>query len=94
MALTMTVTSTHAWCRWLWEAHLRTRNIREQTNVIAATAQPTLFPVAKYAQALQAITTQRGIIELMGVDLVQINRKERTIVLREISSKKQLVKVS
>jgi sulfide:quinone oxidoreductase len=69
---------------WLAEHYLRKQGLRDRTEVIFASAGAAIFGVPRYAQALQKLAEQRGVIGHYRHNLVAVRGKSREAVFRHL----------
>jgi sulfide:quinone oxidoreductase len=69
---------------WLAEHYLRKQGIRDKSEVIFASAGAAIFGVPRYAQALQKLAVQRGVINHYRHTLVAVRSKSREAVFRHL----------
>ncbi len=76
---------------YLAEETFRRRGIREQANVIYASATAGIFGVPKYAQALNKIVAERNIQTHFSKNLVEVKPESREAVFRDVNGAEELV---
>ena len=76
---------------YLAEETFRRRGIREQANVIYASATAGIFGVPKYAEALNKVVADRNIQTQFGKNLVEIRPQSREAVFKDVNSGEGLV---
>ena len=76
---------------WLAEETFRRRGIREQANVIYASATAGIFGVPKYAQALNKLVEARGIQTHYSKSLVEVRQETREAVFHDVNGAEELV---
>ncbi|MEZ4227763.1 MAG: FAD/NAD(P)-binding oxidoreductase [Polyangiaceae bacterium] len=67
---------------WLAEEHFRREGLREQSNVIFASAGAAIFGVPKYRAALEKLVAERGVETRFGHDLIEVRGDQREAVFR------------
>ena len=76
---------------YLAEETFRRRGIREQANVIYASATAGIFGIPKYAQALNEIVEERNIQTQFSKDLVEVRPSTREAIFRDVNGAEELV---
>jgi sulfide:quinone oxidoreductase len=76
---------------YLAEETFRRRGIREQANVIYASATAGIFGIPKYAQALNKIVEERNIETHFSKNLVEVRPESREAVFRDVNGGEELV---
>jgi len=76
---------------WLAEETFRRRGIRQQANVIYASATAGIFGVPKYAQALNKLVDARNIQTHYSKNLVEVRPETREAVFRDVNGAEELV---
>lgn len=76
---------------YLAEETFRRRGIREQANVIYASATAGIFGVPKYAQALNKIVEARNIQTAFSKNLVEVRPESREAVFHDVNGAEELV---
>ena len=76
---------------YLAEETFRRRGIREQANVIYASATAGIFGIPKYAQALNKIVDERNIETHYSKNLVEVRPESREGVFRDVNGGEELV---
>jgi len=76
---------------YLAEEMFRRRGIREQANVIYASATAGIFGIPKYAQALNKIVEERNIQTQFSKNLVEVRPETREAVFRDVNDSEELV---
>ncbi len=76
---------------YLAEETFRRRGIREQANVIYASATAGIFGIPKYAQALSKIVDERNIDTHFSKNLVEVRPESREAVFRDVNGGEELV---
>ena len=76
---------------YLAEETFRRRGIREQSNVIYASATAGIFGVPKYAQALNRIVEERNIETHFSKSLVEVKPESREAVFHDVNGAEELV---
>lgn len=76
---------------WLAEETFRRRGIRQQANVIYASATAGIFGVPKYAQALNKLVDARNIQTHYSKNLVEVRPETRQAVFRDVNGAEELV---
>ncbi|KPK15043.1 MAG: pyridine nucleotide-disulfide oxidoreductase [Myxococcales bacterium SG8_38] len=76
---------------YLAEETFRRRGIREQANVIYASATAGIFGVPKYAEALNKIVAKRNIETHFSKSLVEVRPQSREAVFEDVSGSEGLV---
>ena len=76
---------------YLAEETFRRRGIREQANVIYASATAGIFGVPKYAEALNKVVADRNIQTQFAKNLVEIRPQSREAVFKDVNSGEELV---
>ncbi|MGB5285452.1 MAG: FAD/NAD(P)-binding oxidoreductase [Polyangiales bacterium] len=76
---------------YLAEEMFRRRGIREQANVIYASATAGIFGIPKYAQALNKIVEERNIQTQFSKNLVEVRPETREAVFRDVNGSEELV---
>jgi len=76
---------------YLAEETFRRRGIREQANVIYASATAGIFGVPKYAEALNKVVADRNIQTQFAKNLVEIRQQSREAVFKDVNSGEELV---
>jgi sulfide:quinone oxidoreductase len=76
---------------YLAEETFRRRGIREQANVIYASATAGIFGVPKYAEALNKVVADRNIQTQFAKNLVEIRTQSREAVFKDVNSGEELV---
>ena len=76
---------------YLAEETFRRRGIREQSNVIYASATAGIFGVPKYAEALNRIVAERKIETHFCRNLMEVRPQSREAVFADINSDEELV---
>jgi sulfide:quinone oxidoreductase len=76
---------------YLAEETFRRRGIREQSNVIYASATAGIFGVPKYAQALNKIVAERNIETHFSKNLVEVKPESREAVFHDVNGAEELV---
>jgi sulfide:quinone oxidoreductase len=76
---------------YLAEETFRRRGIREQANVIYASATAGIFGIPKYAQALNEIVEERNIQTQFSKNLVEVRPETREAVFRDVNGSEELV---
>jgi sulfide:quinone oxidoreductase len=76
---------------YLAEETFRRRGIREQANVIYASATAGIFGIPKYAQALNKIVEERKIQTQFSKDLVEVRPQSREAVFHDVNGAEELV---
>ncbi|MEZ4452573.1 MAG: FAD/NAD(P)-binding oxidoreductase [Nannocystaceae bacterium] len=76
---------------WLAEHHLRKVGLRDQVNVIFASAGPRIFGVEKYRVALEKLVAERHIDARYRHDLVAIRGASREAVFRHLDTGAEVV---
>jgi len=77
---------------WLFESRIRAQGARDKTHIFGTTPHATLFCVEKYAGALQAIASERGVGILRETELVRVLPEECVVVLRNVQTKQEVRK--
>ncbi|MFW2389752.1 MAG: FAD/NAD(P)-binding oxidoreductase [Polyangiales bacterium] len=76
---------------YLAEETFRRRGIREQANVIYASATAGIFGIPKYAQALSKIVEERNIQTQFSKSLVEVRPETREAIFRDVNGAEELV---
>ena len=76
---------------YLAEETFRRRGIREQANVIYASATAGIFGIPKYAQALNEIVEERNIQTQFSKNLVEVRPSTREAIFRDVNGAEELV---
>lgn len=76
---------------YLAEETFRRRGIREQANVIYASATAGIFGVPKYAEALNKVVADRKIRTEYGRNLVEVRPQSREAVFADVNGGAELV---
>jgi sulfide:quinone oxidoreductase len=76
---------------YLAEETFRRRGIREQANVVYASATAGIFGVAKYAEALNKIVAERKIRTEYGRSLVEVRPQSREAVFADVKGGAEMV---
>ncbi len=76
---------------YLAEETFRRRGIREQANVIYASATAGIFGIPKYAQALNKIVEARDIQTQFSKNLVEVRPDTREAVFHDVNGAEELV---
>ncbi len=76
---------------YLAEEQFRRRGIREQANVIYASATAGIFGIPKYAQALSKIVDERNIDTHFSKNLVEVRPDAREAVFHDVNGAEELV---
>jgi sulfide:quinone oxidoreductase len=76
---------------YLAEETFRRRGIREQANVIYASATAGIFGVPKYAQALNKIVEERNIQTQFSKNLVEVRPESREAIFHDVNGAEELV---
>jgi len=76
---------------YLAEETFRRRGIREQANVIYASATAGIFGVAKYAEALDKVVADRNIETQFAKNLVEVRPQGREAVFEDVNSGEAMV---
>ena len=76
---------------YLAEETFRRRGIREQANVIYASATAGIFGIPKYAEALNKVVADRNIQTQFAKNLVEIRPQSREAVFRDVNGGEELV---
>ncbi|MBW2212521.1 MAG: NAD(P)/FAD-dependent oxidoreductase [Deltaproteobacteria bacterium] len=76
---------------YLAEETFRRRGIREQANVIYASATAGIFGVPKYAEALNKVVADRNIQTQFAKNLVEIRPQSREAVFKDVNNGEELV---
>jgi sulfide:quinone oxidoreductase len=76
---------------YLAEETFRRRGIREQANVIYASATAGIFGVPKYAQALNKIVDERNIQTHFSKNLVEVRPESKEAVFHDVNGGEELV---
>jgi len=76
---------------YLAEEAFRRRGIREQANVIYASATAGIFGVPKYAAALNEVIADRKIQTKYGKNLVEVRPQSREAVFKDLNGGEELV---
>ncbi len=76
---------------WLAEETFRRRGIREQANVIYASATAGIFGVPKYAQALNKLVEARNVQTHYSKNLVEVRPDTREAVFHNVNGAEELV---
>jgi sulfide:quinone oxidoreductase len=76
---------------YLAEETFRRRGIREQANVIYASATAGIFGIPKYAQALDKIVEARNIQTHFSKNLVEVRPDAREAVFHDVNGAEELV---
>jgi sulfide:quinone oxidoreductase len=76
---------------YLAEETFRRRGIREQANVIYASATAGIFGIPKYAQALNKIVDERKIQTQFSKNLVEVRPSTREAIFRDVNGAEELV---
>jgi sulfide:quinone oxidoreductase len=76
---------------YLAEETFRRRGIREQANVIYASATAGIFGIPKYAEALDKVVADRNIQTQFAKNLVEIRPQSREAVFKDVDSDEELV---
>ena len=76
---------------YLAEETFRRRGIREQVNVIYASATAGIFGVPKYAEALNKIVQERNIQTSFAKNLVEVKPESREAVFHDVNGGQELV---
>jgi sulfide:quinone oxidoreductase len=69
---------------WLAEHYLRKQGLRDRSEVIFASAGAAIFGVPRYAQALQKLAGERGVVTQYRHNLVAVRTKSREAVFRHL----------
>lgn len=79
---------------YLAEEHFRRSGVRDNVEVVFASAKPGIFPVAKYAQALNGVVARKEINTKFEHELVELrpDKKEAVFVVAGDSDKKVVIK--
>lgn len=75
---------------YLAEHSFRKSGVRSRTNVIFAKAQPGIFAVTKYADALRKVCADRDIDVKYQHDLVEIHGDRKEAVFQDLASDKKV----
>jgi sulfide:quinone oxidoreductase len=76
---------------YLAEETFRRRGIREQANVIYASATAGIFGIPKYAEALGKIVEERNIDTHFSKNLVEVRPESREAIFRDVNGGEELV---
>jgi sulfide:quinone oxidoreductase len=76
---------------YLADDHFRKSGVREKSQVIFASAAPTIFAVKKYAAALDKIVARKGIDARYKHNLVEIRAQEKEAVFENLDTKEPVV---
>ncbi len=76
---------------YLAEETFRRRGIREQANVIYASATAGIFGIPKYAQALSKIVEERNIQTQFSKNLVEVRPQSREAIFHDVNGAEELV---
>mgnify|MGYP001813807051 FL=1 len=76
---------------YLAEETFRRRGIREQANVIYASATAGIFGIPQYAQALNEIVEERNIQTQFSKNLVEVRPSTREAIFRDVNGAEELV---
>jgi sulfide:quinone oxidoreductase len=76
---------------YLAEETLRRRGIREQANVIYASATAGIFGIPKYAEALNEVVADRNIQTQFAKNLVEVRPQSREAVFEDVNGGEGLV---
>jgi sulfide:quinone oxidoreductase len=76
---------------YLAEDHVRRKGLRDQVNIIYATAGANLFGVAKYRAVLEKIVQKRGIDARYHHHLVEVRGAEKVAVFEHLQTREQVV---
>ena len=74
---------------WLAEHHFRRAGVRDQINVVFASAGKAIFGVPKYRAALERLVTERHIDTRFGHNLVALRPAAREAVFHEVEGGKE-----
>ena len=76
---------------WLAEHHLQKAGLREQSEVIFATATPGIFGVPRYARALEKLAVERDVVRHYQHNLIAVRPKSKEAVFRHLGDDKEVV---
>lgn len=76
---------------YLADDHFRKAGVRSKTNVIFASAAPTIFAVKKYADALNQIVARKGIDARYKHNLIEIRPQAKEAVFENLETKESVV---
>lgn len=71
---------------YLFEHYMRKHGLRDKSRIIFATANPRIFGVTKYADALSQIIKDRGIETLFTHNLVEIKGDSKKAVFQKVDT--------
>jgi sulfide:quinone oxidoreductase len=76
---------------YLADDHFRKSGVREKSQVIFASATPTIFAVKKYAAALDKVVARKGIDARYKHNLTEIRASEKEAVFENLDTKESVV---
>lgn len=76
---------------YLADDQFRKAGVREQTNVIFATAQGSLFAVDKYRKTLEAVAQRKQIEAKFKYNLVEVRGTSKEAVFEKVETKERVV---
>lgn len=76
---------------YLADDHFRKVGVRNKTNVIFASAAPTIFAVKKYAEALNQVVARKGIDTRYKHNLVEIRPQSKEAIFENLETKEPVV---
>jgi sulfide:quinone oxidoreductase len=76
---------------YLADDHFRKVGVRDKTNVIFASATPSIFSVKKYADALNRVVARKGIETRYKHNLVEIRSQSKEAVFENLETKEPVV---
>ncbi|KAM7534685.1 hypothetical protein Aperf_G00000112050 [Anoplocephala perfoliata] len=74
---------------YLFEDYLVRKNRKKEARILYFTATNTMFSVRKYAEALEKICQERGILYHLGRNLVEVDHKRSTVIMENMKTKER-----
>lgn len=75
---------------YLADDHLRRAGVRDESEIVFASAGQAIFGVPKYAAALKQVVARKGIDPRFGHDLVAVRPASREAIFRTAEGEKQI----
>ncbi len=76
---------------YLADDHFRRTGVREKTNIIFGSANPTIFDVTKYRLALEKVLERKKIDTRFKFNLIEIKGDQKEAVFEHIETKEQTI---
>ncbi len=76
---------------YLADDHFRKAGVRDESNVIFASALPSIFAVKKYADSLTKVVSRKGIDARFGHELTEIRAASKEAVFQDLDTNESVV---